>query len=366
MKLVNTLFLLSVLVSGCAGVDGVNGEDGQDGVDGSDGRSFLVDVITEDPGETCQMGGQKVVVGEDFNGDGQLSPLEITKETVICQGSVMPPGLVETATEPVGENCELGGVVIRAGVDTDFDGGLSPDETTSTHYVCDGQDGQDGVDGEDGEDGQNGLNGEDGLDGSNGFNTLIATVNESAGVNCVAGGVRINAGLDTNRNGVLDSGEVTTTRYVCNGTGGSSTSPVVVNAFTGNDAPTYFNGVAASTLISATITTPAPGAIVATASGDAYCDTWATTSTTYCATADVIVYAAITTSPTLSAEADFPTVPGFYFGYLAKDVTNNLQVTGVFNAPAAGSYTYYFRMRNSNSGRLGVWRQRMTLVYLPN
>src|SRR5450432_3782242 len=40
---------------------------------------------------------------------------------------------------------------------------------------------------------------------------------ESAGLHCAAGGMAFFSGPDKNRNGKLDSGEVTITRYVCNG-----------------------------------------------------------------------------------------------------------------------------------------------------
>ena len=65
-----------------------------------------------------------------------------------------------------------------------------------------------------------------GLAGANGYIALISTTNESIGANCSNGGTRVQVGLDINRNSVLDTGEVTQTRYVCNGT--SAQSPVNV------------------------------------------------------------------------------------------------------------------------------------------
>ena len=61
-----------------------------------------------------------------------------------------------------------------------------------------------------GADGQDGANGNDGLDGNqgdDGFSTLIEITEESSGLNCVNGGVKVEAGLDSNRDNLLDSDE---------------------------------------------------------------------------------------------------------------------------------------------------------------
>src|SRR4051794_13694937 len=50
--------------------------------------------------------------------------------------------------------------------------------------------------------------------------TVFASRVEPQGTNCAAGGVALLSGPDKNRNGALDTGEVTTTQYVCNGTQG--------------------------------------------------------------------------------------------------------------------------------------------------
>jgi hypothetical protein len=59
--------------------------------------------------------------------------------------------------------------------------------------------------------------GPQGTPGDTGFNALINTVNEPSGANCPTAGVKIQVGIDQNRNSLLDSGEVTQTKYVCNG-----------------------------------------------------------------------------------------------------------------------------------------------------
>jgi len=53
--------------------------------------------------------------------------------------------------------------------------------------------------------------------GANGLNSLVAMTNEPAGVNCAYGGTKVTSGLDLNASGTLDAGEVSATRYVCNG-----------------------------------------------------------------------------------------------------------------------------------------------------
>ncbi|MET0790666.1 MAG: hypothetical protein ABW061_04035 [Polyangiaceae bacterium] len=50
-------------------------------------------------------------------------------------------------------------------------------------------------------------------DGSNGLGSLVKSVVELPGSNCLLGGVKIASGIDTNNNTVLDAGEVTSTNY---------------------------------------------------------------------------------------------------------------------------------------------------------
>lgn len=71
--------------------------------------------------------------------------------------------------------------------------------------------------GSDGKDGAPGPSGADGRDGTDGSSALVNITPEPAGANCAHGGNRIDYGQDTNRNNVLDAGEVTGTKYVCDG-----------------------------------------------------------------------------------------------------------------------------------------------------
>ncbi len=69
--------------------------------------------------------------------------------------------------------------------------------------------------------GADGTDGSDGSNGSNGLNSLVRITPEAIDANCAAAGNKIESGLDLNANGILDVGEVTSTRYVCNGTDGA-------------------------------------------------------------------------------------------------------------------------------------------------
>jgi photosystem II stability/assembly factor-like uncharacterized protein len=53
-------------------------------------------------------------------------------------------------------------------------------------------------------------------------NVLVTVQAEPAGAHCDTGGSRVQAGLDTSGDGTLDSGEVTSTQYICNGETGAT------------------------------------------------------------------------------------------------------------------------------------------------
>ena len=88
--------------------------------------------------------------------------------------------------------------------------------------------------------------------GDDGQSALLATTVETAGANCTSGGTRIDAGLDANADGTLQAGEVTQTRFVCDGTAGGS-GPAGSNGTTGSNGT---NGLAALLRLSV----EAPGA----------------------------------------------------------------------------------------------------------
>ena len=55
---------------------------------------------------------------------------------VVACGDAAPSWLVVTADEPPGPNCANGGLVVESGRDIDDSGTLTPDEITSSSYVC--------------------------------------------------------------------------------------------------------------------------------------------------------------------------------------------------------------------------------------
>jgi len=110
----------------------------------------------------------------------------------------------KATVESAGSNCPSGGARIDSGIDGNNNGVLDASEITSTQYVC------------------NGAAGSNGANGSNGLNALVSTSAEAAGTNCANGGFKVDVGADANNNAVLDAGEISSTRYVCNGLNGSN------------------------------------------------------------------------------------------------------------------------------------------------
>ncbi|MEQ6342297.1 MAG: hypothetical protein M3A44_11745 [Gammaproteobacteria bacterium] len=101
--------------------------------------------------------------------------------------------------------CPNGGILVETGIDKNINGVLDANEVTKSEAVC---------------------------NGANGVNTLITQSIEPAGSHCLNGGVRLDSGMDTNHNGTLDSAEISSSSYVCNGGGVSSSSPAVLVAST--------------------------------------------------------------------------------------------------------------------------------------
>jgi len=88
-----------------------------------------------------------------------------------------------------------------AGIDSNADGVLGDNESTSTSYIC---------------------NGVAGVNTSY-FAKLVRTTSEPIGANCAAGGQKIETGTDNGNgggsanDGALQNGEIQTTSYICNG-----------------------------------------------------------------------------------------------------------------------------------------------------
>ena len=79
----------------------------------------------------------RIIQGDDTDGDGVLSPSEVTDIRYACNQAA-PTALSRTSSEPAGANCPYGGTKIESGLDTDGDGRLSPSEVTSARYECSG------------------------------------------------------------------------------------------------------------------------------------------------------------------------------------------------------------------------------------
>jgi hypothetical protein len=108
--------------------------------------------------------------------------------------------LIDIQTEPVGENCNSGGLKIISGIDLNNSGILDMDEIDETKYICNGESGSDGI------------------------LTLMNILPEPAGENCSNGGYKIISGSDMNQNSNLDETEIQNTEYLCqNGLGKTQT-----------------------------------------------------------------------------------------------------------------------------------------------
>ena len=70
--------------------------------------------------------------------------------------------------------------------------------------------------------GSTGAPGTTGDKGDKGATALVETSPEPAGANCPDGGTKVEAGVDTNGDGTLNPSEVTSTSYICSGSGKSS------------------------------------------------------------------------------------------------------------------------------------------------
>lgn len=183
------------VVSSFSVCGGVAGEDGATAV------SMLLSVADEAAGANCATGGQKITAGPDKNGDGIFDANEIEQTEYVCNGADGAVGLNSLAsvtTEAAGANCANGGLRIDLGLDDDASATLEAGEVDATRYVCDGAVGPAGV------------------------NSLVSVAPEAAGANCANGGQRITYGLDADRDDALDAGEVTATRFACNGAPGKN------------------------------------------------------------------------------------------------------------------------------------------------
>lgn len=153
-------------------------------------------------------------------GGGGDNPLDVFEGDAGAAGTDGKSTLMAVSAEAPGGHCATGGSKIDAGMDANANGLLDANEVSSTQYVCSG------------------------ASGAGAASTLVQMLDEPSGANCAAGGKTINVGLDGNANGVLDAGEVSSSAYVCNGSGGSNGT----SGTNGTNGANGANGI--STLIS--------------------------------------------------------------------------------------------------------------------
>lgn len=217
----------------CTGSDGAKGMSagaGPAGKSGKDGGLVAVNVSKEAPGAACPAGGQRIEIGADADADGKIDAGVTPDVTFVCDGEAGADGvaehavLVKTSSEPAGASCVNGGQKIQYGSDADGDGVLAAGEVQGTRYVCTG------------------------ATGTTGAGPLTTATDEPAGANCVNGGKRVDSGQDTDHSGALEAGEVTSTKYVCNGKTGAAakrslvsvaSEPAGANCATGGQKVTF-------------------------------------------------------------------------------------------------------------------------------
>ncbi|MEO1338062.1 MAG: hypothetical protein AAFV29_20630, partial [Myxococcota bacterium] len=213
-------------------------------------RPSIIDFVASSPDE-CANGGQTILIGIDDNGDGALQPREVDSRSSVCEGAPGIPGeqgvpgtnaLIQTSTEAAGINCIVGGIRIDVGTDSNGDGTLQATEIEATAYACDGSDGEAALrtlvrtsTAVDDRCETGGIRFEFGLDidddgmladtevqtteaicsPEDGREALLLATDEPAGANCILGGTRLDSGIDLDRSNALEPDEITETAFVC-------------------------------------------------------------------------------------------------------------------------------------------------------
>ncbi len=214
-----------------------NGDQGEPGAPG------VFDVTEVPPGGECASGGMEISTGTDLNGNGTLDPDEVTATQTICYGEgggVAAPILIDVSDEPAGDHCAAGGQRIDVGPDENGNGELDAAEIDSTDYVCDAEGMSSLVDVTDVPPGDEcsagGVRLDTGLDangngtldageiattdyicsGGEGTATAVRVSRAAWGGVCPRGGVRVETGVDDDGDGELDDDEVDEESYLCN------------------------------------------------------------------------------------------------------------------------------------------------------
>lgn len=74
--------LACLALAGCG-----DGSNGKDGANGAPGTSMLVRTVAEPAGTNCASGGQKLQLGADMNGNGQVDDDEAQETRYVCNGN---------------------------------------------------------------------------------------------------------------------------------------------------------------------------------------------------------------------------------------------------------------------------------------
>ena len=241
------------ILSGCGG-----GSDGTPGQDGVNGTKALISMMAEPAGSNCSESGTKVMAGQDVNGNDKLDPSEVSQIQYVCSGATGATGATGSAgaTGAAGTNGAAGatgaagsagatgatgsagatGATGSAGAtgatgSAGATGATGPAGATGATGSAGatgatgsagatgatGSAGATGATGSAGATGATGSAGATGATGGAGHSTLLSLTNEPVGTNCAFGGTRIDSGLDNNDDNTLQAGEITSTKYVCNG-----------------------------------------------------------------------------------------------------------------------------------------------------
>jgi hypothetical protein len=161
---------------------------------GPAGRTSLVETTRVDPGPECALGGVRIDVGLDDNGNGNLDPGEVDRREHVCV--VQADGRqslvrVETIAAATDGACGVaGGSRVLTGVDLDDSGSLDGSEVTGTAVLCNGDDGRESL-------------------------VAVDPLAPDPDGACFFGGVRVRVGLDDDGDGVLDTEETEQTADVC-------------------------------------------------------------------------------------------------------------------------------------------------------
>jgi hypothetical protein len=177
---------------------------------GNDGKNSLIDLISEAPGESCPVGGYKVVTGLDANGNNRLDANEIQATKYICNGKAGSNTIAALVPEAIGGSCASGGYRLNTGIDENDNGILDDSEVGNSQLIC---------------------------NGATGSNSLVSMISEPKGSNCPNGGYKLVSGIDQNSNNTLEQSEILITKYVCNGGNGANALTALVPEPAGEECP---------------------------------------------------------------------------------------------------------------------------------